>query len=132
VKAFGATAVTHLLTVQDVERSRDWYVNVLGAELYREYGGSSVVLKLMGSWVLLVTGGGPTEDKPDVTFIPPEDPTRVSTKTIFRVDDCRAAYETLRSRGAEFLTPPVEHGYEVRAFFRDPDGYLFEISELVS
>ena len=132
MKAFGATDVTHLLTVQDVGRSRDWYVNVLGAELYREYGRTTVVLKLMGSWVLLVMGGGPTEDKPDVTFIPPEDPTRVSRETIFRVDDCRAAYETLRSRGAEFLTPPVDHGHEVRAFFRDPDGYLFEISELVS
>jgi catechol 2,3-dioxygenase-like lactoylglutathione lyase family enzyme len=107
-------------------------MNVLGAELYREYGDTSVVLKLMGSWMLLVTGGGPTEDKPDVTFIPPEDPTRVSTETIFRVDDCRAAYEALSSRGAEFLTPPVDHGHEVRAFFRDPDGYLFEISELVS
>ena len=37
------------------------------------------------------------------------------------------------ARGAEFLTPPVtwDHG-EVRAFFRDPDGHLFEISELVS
>jgi catechol 2,3-dioxygenase-like lactoylglutathione lyase family enzyme len=132
VEAFGATDVTHLLTVQDVERSRDWYVNVLGAELYREYGGTSVVLKLMGSWILLVTGGGPTEDKPDVTFVPPSDPTRVSRETIFRVDDCRGVYETLRSRGAEFLTPPVDHGHEVRAFFRDPDGYLFEISELVS
>jgi catechol 2,3-dioxygenase-like lactoylglutathione lyase family enzyme len=130
VKAFGASDVTHLLTVQDLDRSRDWYVNVLGAELYREYGGTSVVLKLMGSWLLLVTGGGPTEDKPDVTFVPPEDSTRVSSETIFRVDDCRAAYEILRSRGAEFLAPPVDHGHEVRAFFRDPDGYLFEISEL--
>jgi len=132
MKGFGATDVTRLLTVQDVERSRDWYMNVLGAELYSEYGGTSVVLKLLGSWILLVTGGGPTEDKPDVTFIPPKDPTRVSTETIFRVDDCRAAYEMLRSRGAEFLSPPVDHSHEVRAFFRDPDGYLFEISELVS
>ena len=47
----------------------------------------------------------------------------------FRVRDCRAAYETLRSRGAEFLTPPVDRGGEIRAFFRDPDGHLFEISE---
>ena len=30
---------------------------------------------------------------------------------------------------AEFLTPPVEYEREVRAFFRDPDGHLFEISE---
>ena len=41
----------------------------------------------------------------------------------------QAAYEALRSRGAEFLTPPVDWGYEVRAFFRDPDGHLLEISQ---
>jgi catechol 2,3-dioxygenase-like lactoylglutathione lyase family enzyme len=45
------------------------------------------------------------------------------------VPDCQAAYDTLRSRGAEFLTPPVNHGYEIRAFFRDPDGHLWEISQ---
>ena len=38
-------------------------------------------------------------------------------------------YETLRARGATFLTPPVTSGAETRAFFRDPDGHLFEISE---
>jgi catechol 2,3-dioxygenase-like lactoylglutathione lyase family enzyme len=37
--------------------------------------------------------------------------------------------EPLRDRGAEFLTPPVESEWEVRAFFRDPDGHLMEISE---
>ncbi len=46
-----------------------------------------------------------------------------------RVPDCRAAYETLRSRGAEFLTPPVESAEEVRCFFRDPDRHLWELSE---
>jgi hypothetical protein len=38
----------------------------------------------------------------------------------------------LRSRGAEFLTPPVDQGDEIRAFFRDHDGHLFEISEVGS
>ena len=46
-----------------------------------------------------------------------------------RVADCQAAYDELRGRGAEFLTPPVISGPESRAFFRDPDGHLFEISE---
>ena len=47
-----------------------------------------------------------------------------------RVPDCRAAYETLKGRGAEFLAPPVDRGGEIRAFFRDPDGHLLEISEV--
>ena len=46
-----------------------------------------------------------------------------------RVPDCAAAYETLVGRGATFLTPPVASEWEVRAFFRDPDGHLIEISE---
>jgi catechol 2,3-dioxygenase-like lactoylglutathione lyase family enzyme len=121
--------LTHLLVVSDADRARDFYRDVLGAELYREYGGTSVVLRFLGSWLLLVTGGGPTPDKPDVTFAPPADPRTVSHEMTIRVPDCRAAYETLRSRGAEFLTPPVEYDWEVRCFFRDPDGHLLEISE---
>jgi lactoylglutathione lyase len=122
------TEMTQILVVRDVARSREWYVNVLGAQLHREYGGTSVVLSFAGCWLLLVTGGGPTEDKPDVTFVPPSDPSAVSHAITIRVDDCRAAYATLRERGVVFLTPPVDHGWEVRAFFRDPDGHLFEIS----
>ncbi len=46
-----------------------------------------------------------------------------------RVPDCQAAYEVLKSRSAEFLTPPLDRGAEKRCFFRDPDGYLLEISQ---
>jgi catechol 2,3-dioxygenase-like lactoylglutathione lyase family enzyme len=122
--------VTLLLVVADVDRSRDWYRNVLGARLHREYGGSSAVLQLQGTWLLLVTGGGPTPDKPTVDFVPPQNPDRVDHELTLRVPDCHAAYETLRERGAEFLTPPVEYEHEIRAFFRDPDGHLLEISEV--
>jgi len=121
--------LTHLLVVNDLERSRAFYLDVLGAELYREYGGTSVVLRLLGTWLLLVTGGEPTKDKPDVTFTAPVDRSRVSHEMTIRVPDCHAAYATLRARGAEFLTPPVEYEWEVRCFFRDPDGHLLEISE---
>jgi catechol 2,3-dioxygenase-like lactoylglutathione lyase family enzyme len=126
---FTASAVTHLLVVADTAASRDWYVAVLDASVHGEYG-ASVVLDLLGSWVLLVEGGGPTDDKPTVAFAPPDDPDRVSTQIIFRVQDCRATHRLLATRGAEFLAEPVDRGGEIRAFFRDPDGHLFEISEL--
>ena len=121
--------LTHILVVGDPARSRAFYCDVLGAEPYREYGGSSVVLRFLGTWLLLVTGGGPTPDKPDVTFAVPGDPGTVAHSMTIRVPDCRAAYETLRDRGASFLTPPVEYEWEVRCFFRDPDGHLLELSE---
>jgi catechol 2,3-dioxygenase-like lactoylglutathione lyase family enzyme len=122
--------LTHLLVVDDIGRSTAFYRDVLGAEVYREYGGTSVVLRFLGVWLLLVTGGGPTDDKPEVTFAPPESRTSVDHEFTIRVPDCRGAYETLSERGAAFLTPPVEWGHEVRAFFFDPDGHLFEISEV--
>lgn len=126
----GASALTTLLVVSDVERSTAWYRDVLGADLFRAYGGDSAVFELLGAWLLLVAGGPPTPGKPTVTFAPPDDPDRASTQLVFRVDDCWACYRDLRGRGAEFLAEPVDRGGEVRAFFRDPDGHLFEISEL--
>lgn len=123
--------LTQLLVVSDLERSKRFYRDVLGASLYREYGGTSCVLNFQGSWLLLVIGGGPTEEKPTVTFAAPSDSNTVSHQLTIRVPDCRGAYETLRSRGAGFLTPPVDRGGEIRCFFRDPDGHLLEISEVL-
>ena len=122
--------LTLLLVVGDLDRSRRFYQNVLGAELFREYGGTSVVLRFQGNWILLVIGGEPTEDKPGVIFAPPADPNTIGQQMTFRVPDCQEAYETLKSRGAEFLTPPFDRGGEIRCFFRDPDGRLLEISEV--
>ena len=130
VDRFEASALTHMLVVADVQASRDWYLDVLDASLYGEYGGTSVVLDLMGNWLLLVTGGEPTPDKPSVTLAAPDDPDQVASQIIFRVSDCWATYRLLSDRGADFLTQPVDRGGEIRAFFRDPDGHLFEISEL--
>jgi catechol 2,3-dioxygenase-like lactoylglutathione lyase family enzyme len=121
--------LTHILVVSDLERAVAFYRDVLGADLTREYGGSSAVFSFGGAWLLLVTGGGPTPDKPGVTFATIDDSERVSHAMTIRVPDCMAAYETLTSRGARFLTPPVASEWEVRGFFRDPDGHLLEISE---
>ena len=124
--------LTHLIVVGDMPAARHFYAEVLGATVHREYGGTSCVLQFQGAWLLLVTGAGPTPDKPDVTFAPPADPRVVSHQLTLRVPDCRAAYQTLKMRGAEFLTPPVDRGGEIRCFFRDPDGNLLEISEVAS
>lgn len=123
-------AVTQILVVSDPPRSRDFWADVLGAEVYREYG-SSIVLRFLGTWLLLVTGGEPSVDKPDVTFEPPADPTRVSHAMTLRVADCRATHDELVRRGATFLTPPHDWGAEIRCFLRDPDGHLVELSQAV-
>lgn len=127
---FEASALTHMLVVEDAAASRDWYVGSLDATVVGEYGGTSVVLDLLGSWLLLVTGGGPDAGKPTVSLTPPVDVDRVSAQLVFRVEDCRTTYDLLTSRGVDFLAPPHDRGSETRAFFRDPDGHLFEISAL--
>ncbi len=121
--------ITTILVVSELDRSRDFYRDVLGAEIYREYGGTSIVLRFLGTWLLLVTGGPPTDDKPTVTFAPPADPDTVSVAFTIRVPDCQEAYETLRQRGAGFLTPPLASPWETRCFLRDPDGHLVELSQ---
>ncbi len=96
--------LTHLLVVSNMEQSRHFSRDLLGATVYREYGGTSCVLQFQGSWLLLVTGGGPTKDKPTVTFAPLGDPNTVTHELTLRVPDCHAAYETLKARGA--VLPP--------------------------
>jgi catechol 2,3-dioxygenase-like lactoylglutathione lyase family enzyme len=123
-------ALSHILVVSDFQRSLTWYQDVLGARLERTYGGTSAVFDFNGTWLLVVTGGGPTEDKPGVVMAAPDDPGRVNHSFTIRVQDCQAAYDELLQRGAAFLTPPHDWGAEIRCFFRDPDGHLFEISEI--
>jgi len=126
---FISSELTTILVVSDMEKSRKFYLDILKAELFREYGGDSMVLKFLGSWVLLVTPGDPTEDKPNTHFLAPRDPYKVGHAFTIRVENCQRSYDILKARGANFITPPHTNGAETRCFFRDPDGHLFEISE---
>ncbi|HAA14561.1 MAG TPA: lyase [Cytophagales bacterium] len=126
---FEESALTTILVVSDMAASKVFYADVLGAKIFREYGGDSMVLEFLGNWLLLVTSGGPTKDKPNTHFVPPTDMDQVSHAYTIRVKDCHKSYEILKGRGAEFITPPLDNGAETRCFFRDPDGHLFEISE---
>lgn len=126
---FEESALTTILVVSDLEVSKHFYIDILGASIYREYGGDSMVIEFLGSWLLLVTPGGPTPDKPKTFFVTPEDIDKVSHSFTIRVKDCNKAYQALSQKGAKFVTPPIVNGAETRCFFRDPDGHLFEISE---
>lgn len=125
----GASAVTAILVVRDVASSVAWYRDVLGAEVTRTYD-QSAVLSLLGAWFVLVPAGDPTPDKPGVRLAPPADPDRVPCAFTIRVEDCREAHRALSDRGAGFLTPPLDRGGEIRCFLRDPDGHLFELSQV--
>jgi catechol 2,3-dioxygenase-like lactoylglutathione lyase family enzyme len=48
---------------------------------------------------------------------------------VFVVDDCRSAYERLRTRGVEFTQEPIERFGSVDASFRDPSGNGWKMIE---
>jgi putative intracellular protease/amidase/catechol 2,3-dioxygenase-like lactoylglutathione lyase family enzyme len=122
-------SVAHFLTVADVERSARYYEKVFGARILTMGDGNAPpYLQLANIWMILNVGGGPTPDKPTVTLSVP-DPNHINSFMNFRVADIQACYELWKSRGAEFLTPPIPKYGEIRCYIRDPDGYIIEIGQ---
>jgi catechol 2,3-dioxygenase-like lactoylglutathione lyase family enzyme len=111
----------------DLERSRRFYTDVLGGEIV--HLGTPTYVALSNSWIIINEGGGPTDDKPSVTLRAPEDPDVVSSFLNIRVADIHAVYDEWSSRGAEFLTAPIERDTETRCYVRDPDGHLIEVGQ---
>jgi predicted enzyme related to lactoylglutathione lyase len=122
--------VTHFITVADIERSARYYEKVFGARILSlgDSKGASGHIQIANTWLIVNVGGGPTPDKPTVTLSIP-DPNHLSSFMNFRVADIQACYELWKSRGAEFITPPIPKYGEIRCYIRDPDGYIIEVGQ---
>jgi catechol 2,3-dioxygenase-like lactoylglutathione lyase family enzyme len=120
--------LTHFIVSDDVERSRRFYTEVLGGKVAFTNGDLTYVA-LANTFVIINVGGGPTDDKPEVTLEAPRDPHRVSSFLNIRVKDIHAVYTEWSARGAQFLTPPKQHEFEIRCYIRDPDGHLIEVGQ---
>ena len=57
---------------------------------------------LSNGFIVINSGGGPTDDKPTVTLQTPRDPDRVSSFLNIRVKDIEAVYAEWSSQGREF------------------------------
>src|SRR5882757_3995512 len=123
--------VAHFIVSDDVERSRRFYTEVLGGKsvISGEADDEVTYVALANTWIIINVGGGPTDDKPTVTLETPRDPDRVSSFLNIRVKDIEAVYAEWSARGAQFLTPPKQHQYEIRCYIRDPDGHLIEVGQ---
>ena len=119
--------LAHFIVSDDVERSRRFYTEVLGGRVV--FSGDVTYVALANTWIIINVGGGPTDDKPSVTLETPRDPDRVSSFLNIRVKDIHAVYAEWSARGAQFLTPPKQHQYEIRCYIRDPDGHLIEVGQ---
>ena len=119
--------ITNVLVVADPDRSREFYRSLLDGQVLLER--DPVIIKVANTWLTLVTGGGPTDDKPGVSLGTPAEPGFTSGFLNVRVADIARAYEEWSAEGAEFLTEPKDHGREIRAYLRDPDGHLIEVGQ---
>jgi hypothetical protein len=74
--------LAHFIVSADVERSRRFSTDVLGGRTVVSGEGTDGVtyVALANSWIIINVGGGPTDDKPDVTLEPPPDPDRVTCR----------------------------------------------------
>ncbi|MBA2568021.1 MAG: VOC family protein [Actinobacteria bacterium] len=114
-----------MLCVHDVERSTAFYRDQLGFEVV-SYEPEIALLRIDSGLVYLFAESEPTEDKPAVHLAPGPG----SVILVLAVEDCREAYEELRARGVEFLTPPKQPSWGGwRCFAHDPDGYLIEVED---
>lgn len=119
--------LTHFLVVSDQDRARDFYRSLFDGKVVMER--DPVIMKVANSWLILNEGGGPTDDKPTVTLATPDDLNRTSAFLNVRVADIGKVYEEWTAKGAQFLTEPKDHGREIRAYVRDPDGHLIEVGQ---
>ena len=118
--------LTHFMVSDDLERSKNFYSDVLGAKVVLE---NPLIMKLANGWIIANVGGGPTEDKPDVTLETPPDPNRFSAFLNIRVANIGAIYDEWSAKGADFITPPMDRGAEIRCYLRDPDGHIIEVGQ---
>jgi predicted enzyme related to lactoylglutathione lyase len=123
--------VTHFITVADIERSARFYEKVFDGRILSlgDSKGASGHIQIANTWLIVNVGGGPTSDKPSVTLSVPADSDKVNTFLNIRVADIQACYKLWKSRGAEFITEPIDKYGETRCYIRDPDGYIIEVGQ---
>jgi predicted enzyme related to lactoylglutathione lyase len=124
-------SIAHFITVADIERSARFYERVFGGRVlsWGDKEGAPGYIQIANTWLIVNVGGGPTPDKPTVVLSTPPNRDASSSFMNVRVADIHACYELWRSRGAEFITPPIEKYGETRCYIRDPDGYIIEVGQ---
>ncbi|MCL6644341.1 MAG: VOC family protein [Dehalococcoidia bacterium] len=123
------------LYVLDQDAALDFYVNTLGLEVRTD-----VDLGVM-RWLTVGVPGDSREillQEPGGPMMDPETAAQVRDLVakgaaggflIFHTDDCRAAYETLVTRGVEITQEPMERDYGIDCGARDPFGNHFRITQ---
>jgi lactoylglutathione lyase len=119
-----------MIRTGDLERSIDFYTNVLGMKLLRRKDYPE------GKFTLAFIGYGDESKQAAIELTYNWDVNRYDLGAGFghiaiEVDDARAYCEQVKLKGGTVTREagPMKHGTSVIAFIRDPDGYQIELIE---
>ena len=87
----------HFFTVSDQEKSKDFYVRILGGKVIKPDNPSYITLA--NTWITLNADGGPIPDKPEILLETPSDLNRVNSFLNLRVA-VWACYQQWGDKGA--------------------------------
>ena len=118
-----------MLRVGDLQRSIDFYTQVLGMQLLRQSENE------VGRYTLAFlgyAGGNPAQAEIELTYNWGVDSYDLGTAyghIALGVPDCAAACEKIRAAGGSITREagPVKGGNTIIAFVQDPDGYKIEL-----
>jgi catechol 2,3-dioxygenase-like lactoylglutathione lyase family enzyme len=119
-----------VLFVEDVERAKNFYVDVLGFSF--GFGDATSAGLFLGDVMFLLVSVPSAEDMlPGEPLGTTRGQRPVGLFNIF-VEDVDEAFALLRSRDVDFIVDPMDREWGRRtAHFKDPDGFIWEISQSI-
>ena len=119
-----------MLRVGDLDRSIEFYTNILGMQLLRRKDYPA------GKFTLAFVGYGDEADHTVIELTHNWDTSSYDLGTGFghialAVNNAAAACEAIRQQGGKVVREagPMQHGSTIIAFVEDPDGYRIELIE---
>ena len=111
-----------LIAVADMEKSREFYCDLLGMEVEADFGASvqlagGLTLQSLASWQTFIQNRKITKE-------------HNASELYFEVQDIDAFYEKLKAADICFVHGLIEHDWGQRACrFYDPDHHMIEVAE---
>lgn len=113
------------VVVNDQDAALDFYTNILGFEKRGDRA-----FKGLPRFLTVAPKG---QSEPEIVLVKAGasniQPHGGHTGMVFRTDDCRRDFTTLKARGVKFVAEPAELPFGIQAQFTDPDGNLFSLAE---
>lgn len=115
-----------VLFVENVDRAREFYQNVIGLEF--EHGDDNSVAFTLGPDSLLLINHAAADHLLSPADVDHNTGHGARSVIVTPVDDVDALYAELRAKGVEFIRVPEDRWWGMRcAHFKDPDGNVWEI-----